>query len=75
MISSDYSTAEIPHFINKCCFNTKLVINRDIKIDKIEMDYSWANIHITCLAFNKFTVFNRRMPKLFFEFFDIFSFI
>ena len=58
MISSDHSTAEISHFLNKWCLNTKLVINRDIKIDKIEMDYSWAMIHSTCLAFNKFTVFN-----------------
>ena len=58
MISNDHSITEIYDFLNKWCLNTKLVINRDIKIDKIEMDYSWSMIHSTCLAFNKFMVYN-----------------
>ena len=58
MISSDHGTAEISHFLNKWCLNTKLVVNSDIKIHKVEMDYSWAMIHSKCLAFNKFTSCN-----------------
>ena len=58
MISSDHSTAEISHFLNKWCLNAKLVISRDLKIGQVEIDYSWAMIHSTCLAFNKISVLN-----------------
>ena len=58
MISSDHGTAEISHFLNKWCLSAKLVINRDLQINKVEMDYSWAMIHSTCSAFNKFTILN-----------------
>ena len=48
MISSDHGTAEITHFLNKW--------DKDLRIDQIEMDYSWAIMHSTCLAFNKLSI-------------------
>ena len=56
MISSDHSTAEISHFLNKWCLSVKLFKNTDLKVKKVEIDFSWALIHSTCLAFNKFTI-------------------
>ena len=56
MISSDHSTAEISHFLNKWCLSIKLFNNTHLKVKKVEIDFSWALIHSTCLAFNKFTI-------------------
>ena len=56
MISSDHSTVEISHFLNKWCLSIKLFNNTDLKVKKVEIDFSWALIHSTCLAFNKFTI-------------------
>ena len=56
MISSDHSTAEISHFLNKWCSSIKLFNNTDLKVKEVVIDFSWALIHITCLAFNKFTI-------------------
>ena len=55
MISSDHGTAEISHFLNKWYLNSKLVLNKEIHITRIEIDYSWAMIHSACIAFNKVT--------------------
>ena len=56
MISSDHSTAEISHFLNKWFLSIKLFNKNELKINKVEIDFSWACIHSTCLAFNKFTI-------------------
>ena len=36
--------------------NAKLVLNKEIKLQNVEMDYSWAMRNSTCLAFNKFAI-------------------
>ena len=56
MISSDHGTAEITHFLNKWVLTCKVVLHKDMRIDQIEMDYSWAIMHSTCLAFNKLSI-------------------
>ena len=53
MISSDHGTAEITHFLNKWVLTCKAILHKGLNIDQIEMDYSWAIMHSTCLAFNK----------------------
>ena len=39
-------------------FECKLFTTMELKIKKVEIDFSWAMIHSTCLAFNKFSIFN-----------------
>ena len=56
MISSDQGTAEITHFLNKWYLNSKLVLHKEVVISRVEMDYSWAMIHSTCIAFNKMNI-------------------
>ena len=56
MISSDHGTAEITHFLNKWVLTCKAILHKGLKIDQIEMDYSWAIMHSTCLAFNKLSI-------------------
>ena len=55
MISSDHGTAET-HFLNKWVLTCKAILHKGLKIDQIEMDYSWAIMHSTCLAFNKLSI-------------------
>ena len=33
-------------------------ITNNLTIKKVEMDFSWAFIHSTCLAFNKYNILN-----------------
>ena len=56
MISSDHATAEITHFLNKWVLTCKITLHKDLSIDQIEMNYSWAIMHSTCLAFNKLSI-------------------
>ncbi|KAI6648569.1 hypothetical protein LOD99_8049 [Oopsacas minuta] len=56
MISSDQGTAEITHFLNKWYLNSKLILHKEIFITRVEIDYSWALIHSTCIAFNKINI-------------------
>ena len=56
IISSDHTTAEISHFVNEQFLSVKLFINNDLKINKFEIDFVWAFINRTCLAFNKFSI-------------------
>ena len=56
MISSDHGTAEITHFVNKWVLTCKPILHRGLNIDQIEMDYSWAIMHSTWLAFNKLSI-------------------
>ncbi|KAI6651821.1 hypothetical protein LOD99_4700 [Oopsacas minuta] len=56
MISSDHGTAEITHFLNKWVLTCKAVLHKDLKIEHIEMDHSWAIMHSTCLAFNRLSM-------------------
>ena len=58
MISSNHSTAEISHFLNKWCLSVKTFTTMELKIKKVEIDFSWAVMHSTCLAFNKFSILN-----------------
>ena len=36
--------------------NSKLIMNKEIKIDQIELDDSWAKMHNACISFNKIHV-------------------
>ena len=56
MISSNHGAAEITHFLNKWVLTSKLIMNREIKIVQIELDYSWAMMHSACISFNKINV-------------------
>ncbi|KAI6655862.1 hypothetical protein LOD99_1596 [Oopsacas minuta] len=56
MISSDQGAAEITHFLNKWYLNSKLILHKEIFITRVEIDYSWALIHSTCIAFNKISI-------------------
>ena len=56
MISSDHGTAEISHFLNKWVLTSKLVLHKALNITQVEMDYSWAMMHSTCIAFNKISI-------------------
>ena len=56
MISSDQGTAEITHFLNKWSLNSKIVLHKELFINRVEIDYSWAVIHSTCIAFNKMNI-------------------
>ena len=38
MISSDHSTAEISHFLNKWCLSLKLFTTMELNIKKVEID-------------------------------------
>ena len=58
MISSDHFKAEISHFLNKWCLSVKVFTTMELKVKKVEIDFSWAMIHSTCLAINKFSIFN-----------------
>ena len=42
MISSDHSTAEISHFLNKWFSSVKL-FTHDLKVKKVDIDFSWAD--------------------------------
>ena len=53
---SDHSTAEISHILNKWYLGVKLFNNTDLKVKKVEIDFSRALIHRTCSTFNKFTI-------------------
>ena len=46
-MSSDHSTAEISHFLNKWFSSVKL-FTHDIKVKKVEIDVSCAMMHSTC---------------------------
>ena len=50
MITSDYGTAEITHFLNKWVLTCKSILHKELKIGQIEMDHSWAIMHSSCLA-------------------------
>ena len=56
MISSDHGTAEITHFLNKWVLTSKVILHKDLNINQIEMDYSWAIMHSSCLSFNKLSI-------------------
>ena len=45
MISSDHTTAEISHFLNKWFLTCKSIHGKSINIAQIEIDFSWAMIH------------------------------
>ena len=56
MISSDQGTAEMIHFLNIWYLNSKIVLHKELFIHRVEIDYSWALIHRTCIAFNKMKI-------------------
>ena len=45
MIRSDHNTTEISHFLNKWCLSVKLFTTMELKIKKVEINFSWAMIH------------------------------
>ena len=37
-------------------FNSKIVLHKELFINRVEIDYSWALIHSTCIVFNKMNI-------------------
>ena len=56
MISSNRGTAEITYFLNKWYLNSKMVLHKELFINRVEIDYSWVLIHSTCIAFDKMNI-------------------
>ena len=47
---------KISHFLNKWVLTSKLVLHKALNITQVEMDYSWAMMHSSCIAFNKINI-------------------
>ena len=56
MICNNHGTTEITHFLNKWALTCKVILHKDLNINRIEMVYSRAMMHSICLAFNKLSI-------------------
>ena len=58
MISSDHTTAEISHFLNKWFLTCKSIHGKSLKVAQIKVDYSWAMIHSVIATINNTNIIN-----------------